>query len=106
MRLRPTSTPKNEAQIDTIYPDGPGKSEVRPEVIFHVPCSIPAEGSAQAVCRMDWNMSTNKSTELITMNRDEFLKKVLDDNSISMPGCHRGGVALYRDYIKIKMTKF
>jgi len=55
---------------------------------------------------MDWNMSTNKSTELITMNRDEFLKKVLDDNSISMPGCHRGGVALYRDYIKIKMTKF
>ena len=47
-----------------------------------------------------------KSTELITMNRDEFLKKVLDDNSINMPGCHRGGVALLRGYIKIKMTKF
>ena len=70
---------------------------VRPDIIFISHCSIPAEEVHKLY--VDGPEHEYESTELITMNRDEFLKKVLDDNSINMPGCHRGGVALYRDYI-------
>ena len=69
----------------------------RPDIIFHILCSITAEEVHKLYA--DGPEHEYESTELITMNRDEFLKKVLDDNSINMPGCHRGGVALYRDYI-------
>ena len=69
----------------------------RPDIIFHILCSITAEEVHKLYT--DGPEHEYESTELITMNRDEFLKKVLDDNSINMPGCHRGGVALYRDYI-------
>ena len=71
----------------------------RPDIIFHIPCSIPAEEVHKLYA--DGPEHEYESTELITMNRGEFFKRVLDNtcNTINMPGCHRGGVALYRDYI-------
>jgi len=69
----------------------------RPDIIFHIPCLI----TASEVHELYANGPEHKyeSTELITMDRDDFIKKVLVDNSVNMPGCHRGGVDLYRDYI-------
>ena len=72
----------------------------RPDIIFHIPCLI----TASEVHELYANGPEHKyeSTDLITMDRDDFIKKVLDDNSINMPGCHRGGVDLYRDYIAFR----
>ena len=71
----------------------------RPDIIFYIPCSIQAEEVHKLYA--DGPEHEYESTELITINRDELLKLVLDDtsNSMNMPGCHRGGVALFRDYI-------
>lgn len=69
----------------------------RPDIIFHIPCSI----TANEVHHFYGEGPEHKfeSTELITMDREEFIAKVLDENSINMPGCHRGGVDLYREFI-------
>ena len=69
----------------------------RPQIIFHIQCLITANAVHQLYAKGPEHKY--ESTELITMDRGDFIKKVLDDNSINMPGCHRGGVDLYRDYI-------
>ena len=69
----------------------------RPDIIFHIPCLITANEVHELYAKGPEH--EYESTELITMDRDDFIEKVLDDNSINMPGCHRGGVDLYRDYI-------
>ena len=69
----------------------------RPDIIFHIPCFISAKEVHKLYAKGPQHEF--ESTELITMDRDDFIKRVLDENSINMPGCHRGGVDLYRDYI-------
>jgi len=65
----------------------------RPDIIFFIKCTL----SSDEVHRLyaEGPEHKSESTDLITMDRVEFMKQVIKTDSINMPGCHRGGVELY-----------
>ena len=71
----------------------------RPDIIFFVECTL----SADEVRRLYANGPEHKSesTDLITVDRMEFITQVIKEDSIHMPGCHRGGVELYRQFVRL-----
>jgi 8-oxo-dGTP pyrophosphatase MutT (NUDIX family) len=69
----------------------------RPDIIFFISCNLTSNHVHQLYA--DGPEHKSESTELMTMDRLEFVKQVIQDDSIHMPGCHRGGVELYRQYL-------
>mmetsp|Transcript_6145 Transcript_6145/g.8999 ORF Transcript_6145/g.8999 Transcript_6145/m.8999 type:complete len:290 (+) Transcript_6145:159-1028(+) len=69
----------------------------RPDIVFFIPCRLSSTRVKEMYSAGPEHQS--ESTALITMDRIRFVKEVIDENSINMPGCHRGGVDLYRRYL-------
>lgn len=69
----------------------------RPDIIFYIPCNLTSEEVRRLYEAGPEHKS--ESTELITMDRLEFVKRVIEEDLLNMPGCHRGGVELYRQYL-------
>lgn len=65
----------------------------RPDIIFFIKCTLASDEVHRLYAEGPEHKS--ESTELITMDRMEFMKQVIKEDSINMPGCHRGGVELY-----------
>jgi len=70
----------------------------RPDIIFFIQCSLPASAVVQCYAT-EAGVDRDETSELFTMERDAFVQQVLDEETLHMPGCHRGGVMLYREYL-------
>lgn len=72
----------------------------RPDIIFHVRCALTAsEVAAHYAGSQDGSAHRDESTALFTLERHELVRRALDANDLPMPGCHRGGVHLYREHL-------
>ena len=73
----------------------------RPDIIFLIECRIDSTAVARLYATSD-GVDRDKSKSLTLLERAELLRRVLDedDPSLPMPGCHRGGLALYRTYLE------
>ena len=72
----------------------------RPDIMFHVRCALTSAEIQQAyIGSQDGSVHRDESVALFTVEKHEFVRQVLDENSIPMPGCHRGGVHLYRAFL-------
>lgn len=70
----------------------------RPDIVFHVCCNLTSEEVQQFYSVGPEHKY--ESTELIMMQRNELVKQVIHDDAINMPGCHRGAVDLFRQYLE------
>lgn len=70
----------------------------RPDIVFHVCCNLTSEEVQQFYAAGPEHKS--ESTELILMQCTELIKKVIHDDAVNMPGCHRGAVDLFRQYME------
>lgn len=69
----------------------------RPDIVFHITCDLTSEQVRQYYAAGPEHKS--ESTELILMHRSELIEQVIVEDAINMPGCHRGAVELYRQYL-------
>lgn len=69
----------------------------RPVIVFFIPCKLSSTRVKEIYAEGPEHQS--ESTALVTMDRIQFIKEVIDKNSINMPGCQRGCVDLYHRYL-------
>eukprot|EP00928_Gymnodinium_smaydae_P032663 TRINITY_DN23593_c0_g1_i2.p1 TRINITY_DN23593_c0_g1~~TRINITY_DN23593_c0_g1_i2.p1 ORF type:complete len:154 (-),score=33.06 TRINITY_DN23593_c0_g1_i2:70-531(-) len=70
----------------------------RPDIIFLITCSLESAAVAELYATGP-SVHRDESLQLLTLERENFLRRVLDEDALPMPGCHRGGVELYRRYL-------
>jgi len=91
-----TGIPKN--QLDQPVCIGVVRRVVnhRPNMMFVIRCRL----SAEQVQHMYRDASDKfESTGIFFLDRRALVEQALDACSLRMPGCHRGGVQLYADYL-------
>ena len=76
----------------------------RPDIVFLVECSLHSRDVAETYVTVE-GVHREESTSIQLVEQHELLRRVLDeeDPSLPMPGCHRGGLELYRRYLDSRL---
>lgn len=92
-----TGIPKDELGTPLCIGFSRRLQNYRPNIIFFIKCTLSSAIVQEMYAAGPEHKS--ESVELITLDRVEFVKQVITNDSMHMPGCHRGGVELYRRYL-------
>ena len=71
----------------------------RPNMMFVIRCRLSA-----AEVKLKYKDATDKyeSTGVFFLDRQELIDQALNECSLRMPGCHRGGVQLYASHLELR----
>ena len=71
----------------------------RPNMMFVIKCRLTA---ADVLERYAHAADKFESTEMFFLDQATLIHQALQDDSLTMPGCHRGGVELYSRYLEFR----
>ena len=69
----------------------------RPDIIFLIECRLDSAAVAE-VYRTATGVHRDESTAIELVPQQELLRRALDEAALNMPGCHLGGLALFRKH--------
>jgi len=69
----------------------------RPDMVFLIECRLDSAAVAEAY-RTAAGVHRDESTTIELVPQEELLRRALDEAALNMPGCHVGGLALFRKH--------